>query len=144
MVLCSVWIDGILCKITKYLLNNKILTHKIYFINISYPPFCSLHGIRCKLYAKVMLCQWYFGQLFCYVSTLQSKCPKIWLYIAFFLGQYFLMRRKSIRTLFIFYRNLVCFLCGLHWLLSFLVLSILPSWQLILFCVPARLCKYRC
>ena len=52
MVLCSVWIDGILCKITKYLLNNKILTHKIYFINISYPPFCSLHGIRCKLYAK--------------------------------------------------------------------------------------------
>ena len=52
MVLCSVWIDGILCKVTKHLLNNKILTHKIYFINISYPPFCSLHGIRCKLYAK--------------------------------------------------------------------------------------------
>lgn len=36
MVLCSVWIDGILCKITKHLLNKKILTHKIYFINISY------------------------------------------------------------------------------------------------------------
>ena len=52
MALCSVWIDGILCKVTKHLLNNKILTHKIYFINISYPPFCSLHGIRCKLYAK--------------------------------------------------------------------------------------------
>lgn len=52
MVLCSVWIDGILCKITKHLLNKKILTHKIYFINISYPPFCSLHGILCKLYAK--------------------------------------------------------------------------------------------
>lgn len=52
MVLCSVWIDGILCKVTKHLLNNKTLTHKIYFINISYPPFCSLHGIRCKLYAK--------------------------------------------------------------------------------------------
>ena len=52
MVLCSVWIDGILSKVTKHLLNNKILTHKIYFINISYPPFCSLHGIHCKLYAK--------------------------------------------------------------------------------------------
>ena len=52
MVLCSVWIDVILCKITKHLLNKKILTHKIYFINLSYPPFCSLHGILCKQYAK--------------------------------------------------------------------------------------------
>lgn len=144
MVLCSVWIDGILCKVTKHLLNNKILTHKIYFINISYPPFCSLHGIRCKLYAKSHTVSVVFWLVVLLCFNVQSKCPKIWLYIAFFLGQYFLMRRKSICTLFIFYRNLVCFLCGLHWLLSFLVLSILPSWQLILFCVPTRLCKYRC
>lgn len=126
MVLCSIRIDGILCKVTKHLLNNKTLTHKIYFINISYPPFCSLHGIFLQTVCQ-KLCFVSAILLSCYVSTLQSKCPKIRLYIAFFMGQYFFMRRKSICTLFIFYRNLVCFLCGLHWLLSFLVLSILPS-----------------
>lgn len=75
MVLHSVWIDGILCKITKHLLNNKILTHKIYFINISYPPFCSLHGILCKQYAK----SYALSVLFCLVVMFQrfnANAPK--------------------------------------------------------------------
>ena len=75
MVSCSVWIDGILSKITKHLLNNKTLTHKIYFINISYPPFCSLHGILCKQYAK----SYALSVLFCLVVMFQrfnANAPK--------------------------------------------------------------------
>ncbi len=75
MVLCSVWIDGILSKVTKHLLNNKTLTHKIYFINISYPPFCSLHGILCKQYAK----SYALSVLFCLVVMFQrfnANAPK--------------------------------------------------------------------
>lgn len=127
MVLCSVWIDGILCKVTKHLLYNKILTHKIYFINISYPPFWSLHSILCKLYAKSHTVSVVFWLVVLLCFNASKQMPQNMAIYSFLSGAILSYATKVDMHLFIFYRNLVCFLCGLHWLLSFLVLSILPS-----------------
>lgn len=127
MVLCSVWIDGILCKVTKHLLNNKILTHKIYFINISYPPFCSLHGIRCKLYAKSHTVSVVFWLVVLLCFNASKQMPQNMAIYSFLSGAILSYATKvDMHTLYILWKP--CLLSMRFALqLSFLVLSILPS-----------------